>query len=80
MIYVAAGLLLVGTFTAIRTQAFVGDLQLARSMIPHHSMAILNCEQAMLSDPETIDLCQEIIRSQRQEIVQMKNILERLSD
>lgn len=48
-------------------------------MIPHHSIAIKNCEQATLRDPETVQLCEEIIRAQREEIAQMEGILERLS-
>jgi uncharacterized protein (DUF305 family) len=79
-ILLAAVVLFVAAFAAIRAQALVGDVQLSRSMIPHHSIAIKNCEQATLRDPETIELCQEIIRAQREEIAQMERILERLDD
>ncbi|WP_247784711.1 MULTISPECIES: DUF305 domain-containing protein [Bradyrhizobium] len=47
-------------------------------MIPHHSGAILMCQQAKLTDPEIVRLCGEIERSQRQEIDQMKAILRRI--
>lgn len=79
-----AGILVVGVvvflagFLAIRNQTFIGDAQLSRSMIPHHSIAIKNCERASLSDAETIELCDQIIQSQREEIAQMERILERL--
>ncbi len=33
-------------------QAGIGDKEFLRSMIPHHSGAILMCEQATLTDPE----------------------------
>lgn len=79
VLYTVSTLVFLGAFTAIRTQAFVGDAQLSLSMIPHHSIAIKNCEQAMLRDPETVQLCEEIIRAQREEIAQMEGILERLS-
>lgn len=46
-------------------------------MIPHHSGAILMCEQASITDPEIIALCQQIISSQQKEITQMEAILAR---
>lgn len=62
----------------MRTQAGVDDAQFVRSMIPHHSGAILMCREAKLSDPELVQLCREIIAAQDREISQMKRILERL--
>ena len=46
-------------------------------MIPHHSGAILMCQQASLTDPEVLGLCEEIVSSQEREIAQMKAILAR---
>ena len=46
-------------------------------MIPHHSGAILMCEQATLTDPEIKALCGEIVASQRKEIAQMEALLAR---
>lgn len=66
-----------GSFALIRTQTTIGDTAFLRSMIPHHSGAILMCEQASLSDPEIVALCGQIIKSQRAEIAQMKGMLER---
>lgn len=68
---------LVGGFALVRTQTFVGDEAFLRSMIPHHSRAVLVCEESALTDPEIIELCQSIIDSQTREINQMKEILER---
>ena len=62
----------------MRTQLGVGDAQLVRSMIPHHSGAILMCREAKLSDPELVELCRGIIDAQKREISQMERILERL--
>lgn len=70
-------LVFVGSFALIRTQTTIGDTAFLRSMIPHHSGAILMCQQASLKDPEVVRLCQGIIKSQRQEIEQMKAILAR---
>jgi len=78
MIGVAAVLVFILSFAAMRTQAAVGDVQFLRSMIPHHSGAILMCEEADLKDPEITSLCQQIITSQQQEISQMQAILDRL--
>jgi uncharacterized protein (DUF305 family) len=61
----------------IREQSLVGDQQFLRSMIPHHSGAVLMCEKAKITDPEIQSLCQGIISSQTSEIDQMKAILER---
>ena len=66
-----------GSFALIRTQTTIGDTAFLRSMIPHHSGAILMCQEAKLSDPEVIRLCESIKRSQRQEIDEMKAILAR---
>lgn len=77
---VASALVFLGAFLAIRTQVFVGDAQLSLSMIPHHSVAIKTCEQATLTDQETIRLCDQIVQAQREEIAQMEGILERLRE
>lgn len=64
-------------FTAMRTQAGIGNAEFLRSMIPHHSGAILMCEKASITDPEIVALCQGITKSQSQEIAQMEAILAR---
>jgi uncharacterized protein (DUF305 family) len=67
-----------GSFALIRTQTTIGDTAFLRSMIPHHSGAILMCREANLQDAEVKRLCGEIIKSQREEIDEMKTILQRL--
>lgn len=69
---------LVGFFLFIRQQTAIGDSQFLRAMIPHHSGAILMCEQSSLQDPEIQALCDSIVLSQQGEIDQMKAILQRL--
>jgi uncharacterized protein (DUF305 family) len=51
-----------------------------RAMIPHHSSAILTSKHANINDPEVRSLADKIIRSQEEEIAQMKRILERMED
>lgn len=65
------------SFLAMRTQAAVGDRQFLRSMIPHHSGAILMCEDASLSDPEIVALCRDIVAAQKAEIAKMEQLLAR---
>lgn len=66
-----------GSFLLIRTQTTIGDRAFLRSMIPHHSGAILMCREASISNPQIKRLCDEIIRSQQQEIDEMTGILRR---
>lgn len=70
--------LLAGSFYLGRTEAAVGDEQFLKSMIPHHSRAILVCQEAAITDPQIQQLCDEIVSSQQQEIAEMKRILARL--
>ncbi|MCL5429092.1 MAG: DUF305 domain-containing protein [Chloroflexi bacterium] len=64
-------------FIFIRQQTAIGDEGFLRSMIPHHSAAILMCAQASIEDAQILDLCQRIITSQQAEIEEMKAALER---
>lgn len=77
LIVLAVGVF-VTSFALIRTQTTIGDTAFLRSMIPHHSGAILMCRESNLSDAEILELCDGITRSQRAEIDQMKRILARL--
>jgi FtsH-binding integral membrane protein len=63
------------TFSLARTQTPIGNQQFLRSMIPHHSSAIVMCQQSDISDPEIGKLCREIVKTQREEIAQMKDML-----
>jgi len=76
-IHATLAVLFVAAFLATRTQAAIADVQFLRSMIPHHSGAILMCREAPLTDPEIRALCGQIIESQQREIAQMKAILSR---
>ena len=67
-------------YFAIRQQTGVGDRQFLRSMIPHHSSAILMCESANIKDPEIKKLCSEIVSGQQKEIDLMKAKLHELKN
>lgn len=77
-LYLAFAAIFALSLLGIRQQSLVGDHQFLRSMIPHHSGAILMCEEAKLTDPEIRQLCGEIIQAQKEEIAQMKRIMDRL--
>lgn len=73
----ALAVMLGGGFTLARTELFVGDKGFLDSMIPHHSRALLVCEESTITDPQIIDLCKGIIESQTREITEMQEILGR---
>lgn len=77
-LYLAFAAIFALSLLSIRQQSLVGDHQFLRSMIPHHSGAILMCEEAKFTDPEIRQLCGEIIQAQKEEIAQMKRIMDRL--
>jgi len=49
-----------------------------KAMIPHHSIAILTSERATITDPRVRELADQIIQSQREEIAQMKQLVNEL--
>lgn len=71
---------LMAAFLMLRNQSFVGDVQFMRSMIPHHSSAILVSEAATINDPEVKELAIQIIETQKKEIAEMKKLLEKLGE
>lgn len=77
VLYVAFALVFALSFYGMRDQSLIGDRQFLRSMIPHHSGAILMCKRAPIEDAEIRALCASIIKGQRAEIEQMKAILAR---
>ncbi|WP_299168271.1 DUF305 domain-containing protein [uncultured Arthrobacter sp.] len=74
----AGFVLLFGSTLALgRTETFVGNEQFLKSMIPHHSRAILVCQESNITDPEIVELCDAIVQTQQEEISQMQSILDR---
>lgn len=59
----------------VRSQATVEDVSYMRAMIPHHSIAILTSERARISDDRVRTLADEIIKTQREEIAEMKRLI-----
>lgn len=67
-----------GTLILLRNQVQVDDKQFLKSMIPHHSSAILVSQEANITDPDVKKLTEQIIESQEKEIAEMKAILKRM--
>lgn len=61
----------------LRTQAFIGNRQYMRGMIPHHSSAIMTSRNADLENAEVQKLSKDIIEAQEREIALMKQLLEK---
>lgn len=74
-----AGVLGIGLLWANRGQLLIDDISFMKSMIPHHSIAINNARKAGISDPRVRKLADGIIESQVLEIVEMKLLIEDIS-
>jgi uncharacterized protein (DUF305 family) len=59
----------------VRSQATVDDVAYMKAMIPHHSIAILTSERAHITDPRVRELADAIIKTQREEIAEMKALI-----
>lgn len=64
----------------VRSQVLIEDTGWMKAMIPHHSIAILTSERADISDPRARELADEIIKTQREEIAKMKQLIEELEN
>jgi uncharacterized protein (DUF305 family) len=79
LITATAAIAAIACFALIRLQTAVTDTQFLRSMIPHHSGAILMCEEAAIRSGDVRELCKAIISSQQAEIAQMRELLRELN-
>ena len=79
---IIVGAIIVFSFSLffLRAQTFISDEQYMRAMIPHHSSAILTSKNADIKDPEVKKLSEQIIKSQEEEIKQMKSMLKRIEN
>ncbi|MBB4660226.1 MULTISPECIES: DUF305 domain-containing protein [Parvularcula] len=74
-LFVASGVLwLVGLYF-MRSQVTVEDQSWMKSMIPHHSIAIMVSERADITDPRARKLADEIIAAQEKEIAEMEYLI-----
>ena len=79
LVIAAVSVVLLLLFIAgIRYQTAVSDTQFLKSMIPHHSGALLMCDNPNIGDAEIRELCKGITTSQQSEIEWMKQKLKEL--
>lgn len=64
----------------VRSQITVDDTAYMKAMIPHHSIAILTSERANISDPRVRELADGIIKTQKEEIRLMNNLIDDLEN
>lgn len=76
-LYVFGFILIIGSIYCIRKQFLINDKQFLMTMIPHHSMAILQTELLLQKDgsKEVKDLAKKINETQKNEISYMKRLL-----
>lgn len=77
-IYAGSFLLFISALGLVRAQVPIGDTLWMKAMIPHHSIAILVSERADIEDPEVKELAETIIKTQKEEIAKMKELLLKL--
>jgi hypothetical protein len=76
---VSAILFAIGLFL-VRSQVTVQDVSWMKSMIPHHSIAIMVSERAAITDPRARKLADEIIGAQEKEIGEMEYLIRQTRD
>lgn len=77
-IFVGSLLVFAVSLWLVRSQQTVDQVSWMKAMIPHHSIAILTSERATITDPRVRELADQIIQSQREEIAQMKQLVNEL--
>lgn len=74
-IYLGSMVVFLVALLFVRNQIAIQDTAYMSAMIPHHSIAILTSERAGINDVRVRELADEIIESQRREILEMNWLL-----
>ena len=64
----------------LRSQVTVQDPSWMKSMIPHHSIAVMVSERAEITDPRARKLADEIIAAQEKEIAEMEYLIDAIEE
>ncbi|KAF0567787.1 hypothetical protein FQV37_1738 [Psychrobacter nivimaris] len=78
MIYGLSVLMFAVGIWGVRYQATVDQVDWMQAMIPHHSIAILTSSRADIEDPRVQQLADDIIKAQKREIDEMKQLIDEL--
>jgi uncharacterized protein (DUF305 family) len=65
-------------FIGVRKQVGISDIQYMKGMIPHHSIAIMTSQNAHIKDARVRKLADGIIKTQKKEIAEMKEMIDSL--
>jgi len=79
-ILLVSTLVFVGSLYMVRSQTAVDDVKWMKAMIPHHSIAILTSTNATIEDPEVKELAESIIQTQKEEIAEMKRLIQKIEN
>jgi len=79
-IFAGSALVFTVALWLVRSQRTVDDVSYMKAMIPHHSIAILTSERAQIADPRVRELADGIIKTQREEIAEMKKLIQDLEN
>lgn len=75
VIFAGSAVVFIVALWLVRSQVTVDDVSYMKAMIPHHSIAILTSERANIADPRVRKLADQIIDTQRKEILEMKALI-----
>ncbi|MCC8342967.1 DUF305 domain-containing protein [Pseudomonas stutzeri] len=78
VILLSSAVLFAVALWVVRSQVTIDDTDYMKAMIPHHSIAIMTSERAQINDPRVRQLADEIIKAQRREIAEMKQLIDDL--
>ncbi len=76
LIYIGSAIIFALALFLVRAQTTVQDSSYMSAMIPHHSIAIMTSERAQIDDVRVRELADKIIKAQRQEIKEMKWLID----
>jgi hypothetical protein len=79
-LFAASAVLMALGIWLVRSQATVQDLSWMKSMIPHHSIAVMVSERAEITDPRAAKLAREIIAAQEKEIAEMEWLIRQIRE
>ncbi|HEY9001259.1 MAG TPA: DUF305 domain-containing protein [Mucilaginibacter sp.] len=80
IIIISSVVVFVLAFAGVHKQAGIGDIQYMKGMIPHHSIAIMTSENAHIKDARVRKLADGIIKTQKKEIAEMKEMIDSLKN
>lgn len=78
MVYGVSVVLFAIGLWGVRSQSTVDQVDWMQAMIPHHSIAILTSTRADIEDPRVRELADGIIKTQKEEIAEMQELIEEL--